>query len=153
MIKMTKDVFISIKGLQFEQNAGIEDESPIEVITKGDYYKKNGKHYVVFEEMAEDGREKTRNLIKFAEKQFDLQRKGSVNVHMVFDENRKTQSYYGTPFGNILIGIDTENVSFTETEDRIRLSVDYSLDVNYEFLAECKIAVDISPRESGVHLC
>mgnify|MGYP001026389789 FL=1 len=150
---MTKDVFISIKGLQFEQNAGIEDESPIEVITKGDYYKKNGKHYVVFEEMAEDGREKTRNLIKFAEKQFDLQRKGSVNVHMVFDENRKTQSYYGTPFGNILIGIDTENVSFTETEDRIRLSVDYSLDVNYEFLAECKIAVDISPRESGVHLC
>ena len=148
---MTKDVFISIKGLQFEQNAGIEDESPIEVITKGDYYKKNGKHYVVFEEMAEDGREKTRNLIKFAEKQFDLQRKGSVNVHMVFDENRKTQSYYGTPFGNILIGIDTENVSFTETEDRIRLSVDYSLDVNYEFLAECKIAVDISPRESGVH--
>ena len=150
---MTKDVFISIKGLQFEQNAVIEDESPIEVITKGDYYKKNGKHYVVFEEMAEDGREKTRNLIKFAEKQFDLQRKGSVNVHMVFDENRKTQSYYGTPFGNILIGIDTENVSFTETEDRIRLSVDYSLDVNYEFLAECKIAVDISPRESGVHLC
>ena len=150
---MTKDVFISIKGLQFEQNAGIEDESPIEVITKGDYYKKNGKHYVVIEEMEEDGREKTRNLIKFAEKQFDLQRKGSVNVHMVFDENRKTQSYYGTPFGNILIGIDTENVSFTETEDRIRLSVDYSLDVNYEFLAECKIAVDISPRESGVHLC
>ncbi len=150
---MTKDVFISIKGLQFEQNAGIDDESPIEVITKGDYYKKNGKHYVVFEEMTEDGGEKTRNLIKFAEKQFDLQRKGSVNVHMVFDENRKTQSYYGTPFGNILIGIDTENVSFTETEDRIRLSVDYSLDVNYEFLAECKIAVDISPRESGVHLC
>lgn len=150
---MTKDVLISIKGLQFEQSANMNDDNPIEVITKGDYYKKNGKHYVIFEEMAEYGGEKTKNLMKFAENQFDLQRKGGVNVHMVFDEKRKTQSYYGTPFGNILIGIDTENVSFTESEDKIRLSVDYSLDVNYEFLAECKIAVDIIPRESGVHLC
>ena len=150
---MTKDVLVSIKGMQFDQSPLTKDEDQIEVITKGDYYKRNGKHYVIFEELSEGGRERTRNMMKFTGEQMDLQRRGSTNVHMIFDEKRKTQSFYGTPFGNILIGIDTESVSFTETEDKISLFVDYSLEVNYEFLAECKITVDISPRECGVRLC
>ena len=41
---MTKDVLISISGLQF---AGGENSEPVEVITSGSYYKKNGRHYIV----------------------------------------------------------------------------------------------------------
>lgn len=37
---MTKDVLISISGLQF---AGGENSEPVEVITSGSYYKKNGQ--------------------------------------------------------------------------------------------------------------
>ena len=37
--KMTKDVLLSIKGLQF---ANEQDTEPVEVITSGDYYKRNG---------------------------------------------------------------------------------------------------------------
>ena len=40
---MTKDVLISISGLQF---AGGENSEPVEVITSGSYYKKNGRHYI-----------------------------------------------------------------------------------------------------------
>ena len=36
---MTKDVLISISGLQF---AGGENSEPVEMITSGSYYKKNG---------------------------------------------------------------------------------------------------------------
>ena len=40
---MTKDVLVSIKGMQF---MGIEDEpdEPIEIITNGNYYFRNGSH-------------------------------------------------------------------------------------------------------------
>ena len=41
---MTKDVLISISGLQF---AGGENSEPVEVITSGSYYKKNGRHYIL----------------------------------------------------------------------------------------------------------
>ena len=43
---MTKDVLLSISGLQFAAQDE-EDVEPVEVITAGDYYKKNGKHYIL----------------------------------------------------------------------------------------------------------
>ena len=36
---MTKNVIVSISGLQFAEE---NDSEPVEVITAGDYYKKNG---------------------------------------------------------------------------------------------------------------
>lgn len=39
---MTKDVLLSIKGLQIGEN---EQNDTIEVISPGDYYFRNGKHF------------------------------------------------------------------------------------------------------------
>ena len=55
---MTKDVLISISGLQF---AGGENSEPVEVITSGSYYKKNGRHYILYDEVAEDTAGTTQN--------------------------------------------------------------------------------------------
>ena len=52
---MTKDVLLSISGLHYDV-AGVteEDENePIEVITPAAYYFKNGKHYVIYDEVVE----------------------------------------------------------------------------------------------------
>ena len=48
---MTKDVIVSINGLQIARQN--EESEPIEVITAGDYYKKNDKHYIIYDEVAE----------------------------------------------------------------------------------------------------
>ena len=47
---MTKEVMLSIRGLQFELGAGNEE---IETIQWGQYFKKNDTHYVVYEELME----------------------------------------------------------------------------------------------------
>ncbi len=49
---MTKDVLLSISGLQFAAKEE-EDVEPVEVITAGGYYKKNGKHYIMYDEVME----------------------------------------------------------------------------------------------------
>ena len=41
---MTKDVLVKISGLQFAED---QDNGPVEIITTGNYYKKNGKHYIL----------------------------------------------------------------------------------------------------------
>ena len=56
---------------------------------------------------------------------------------------------YNTPFGPLLIGIDTRKIQVEETEDRILVDVEYALDVNYEFLTDCHIKIDISPKENS----
>ena len=141
---MTKEVLIKIKGLQF---AGEEDADAVEVITSGTYYKKNGKHYVLYEEVNEDSRDVTKNVIKIGTNIMEVTRKGPASVHMMFEEGKQTVSYYYTPFGNLLIGIDAKSVSVEESENEIVARVKYGLDINYDHVAECNITVRVLSKE------
>ncbi len=140
---MTKDVLISIQGLQFHEG----ESDNIETITSGTYYKKNKSHYVIFEEITEGYEEPTKSIIRFNEKEMTLTKHGLVNVHMLFEENKKNITNYGTPFGNIIIGIEAGRIELTEEERQMQLRVNYALEVNYEHLADCTIHMNI--REKG----
>ena len=50
------------------------------------------------------------------------------------------------------MGIDTHRIGISEKEGKINVEVDYSLEMNYEHLAECKITVDIRSKEEGITL-
>ncbi len=141
---MTKDVLLSMRGLQFDTTS--EDGDKIETITPAEYYMRNGSHYVIYEEATEGFAEATKNILKFKNHALDLTKKGLVNVHMIFEEKKKNMTNYSTPYGDILIGIDTRSVEMKEEEERIVVDVDYALEVNYEHLADCKIKVDIRPK-------
>lgn len=142
-----QEVILTLQGLQFDQRE--EDADKIETVTVGDYYKKNGKHYVIYEEVTEGFEQPTKNRLKFSENMVELSRSGLINMHMVFQENKKNLSNYNTPFGQILIGIDTKKIRIDEKENSIVVDVDYSLDVNYEFLSDCHIKISISSKENG----
>ena len=88
---MTKEVLLTIKGLQFNNETGNDS---IEVITKGDYYLKNGKRYIIFDEVSEGFEGSTHNIIKINDNCMDVTKKGIANVHMVFEENKKNMAYY-----------------------------------------------------------
>lgn len=145
---MTKEVLLSLRGLQFDTVSA--DGDKIETITPAQYYKRNGSHYVIFDEAMEGFQESTKNIIKFKERSLDLTKNGLVNVHMIFEENKKNMANYATPYGNILIGIDARSVKMTEEEERIKVDVDYALEINYEHFADCKIKMDIRARNGEV---
>lgn len=144
---MTKEVLLTLQGLQFDQRE--EDSDKIEMVTVGDYYKKNDRHYVVYEEVTEGFEQSTKNRLKFSDHMVELTRNGLVTVHMVFQENKKNMSNYNTPFGQILVGIDTKRINIDEKEDNIVVDVDYALDINYEFLSDCHIKIDIRSKENS----
>ena len=50
---MTKDVLITIRGVHTMD----EEDNDVEMIVRGDYYQKNGKHYVLYEELLEGFKE------------------------------------------------------------------------------------------------
>lgn len=142
---MTKDVLVKISGLQF---VGEEDNDSIEVITTGTYYKKNGKHYVLYEEVMEGSTDVTKNVIKIGADSMEVTRKGPATVHMVFEKDKKNVSYYYTPFGNLLIGIDAKKIRIDESELDINVKVNYGLEINYEHVADCHITVDVKSKEA-----
>ena len=146
---MTKDIFLSLKGLQFGVNEQTEE---LETITPADYYLRNGSHYVVYDELLEGCEETIKNMIKFKDSSLEVIKRGSMNVHMIFEENRKNITTYATPYGNILIGIDTGTIRIDEQEDCISVEVDYTLEANYQYLADCQIRMNLLPRKEEIKL-
>lgn len=146
---MTKEVLLSLKGLQLESG---EAGQELETITPADYYMRNGSHYIIYDEVMEGFDDVTKNMIKFQDSCLEVTKKGLVNVHMVFERNKKNMTSYATPYGNILIGIDTGAFLLEEEADQIKVQVAYTLEANYQFLADCKIEMNICPRETGMRL-
>ncbi len=139
---MKKEVLISISGLQFE----IDKDDAVEVISIGDYYYRNNKHYIVYDEIAEDVEGVTSCTMKIDEHQVDIIKRGSSNVHMVFEEGLKNSTFYQTPFGELQVGIFTHNIKVSEAEDKIVAEINYALDINYAHVSDCKIQIKITPR-------
>ena len=146
---MTKDVLINISGLQVDVNEMENNDEPIETISTGNYFFKNGKHYLLFEEVSEGVPGVTKTQIKIkGEDSLEVLKRGVSNAHMIFDTKRKTRSYYETPYGQLNLGIFTRNIKIDEKEDNINIKVEYALDVNYEPLAECTIRINVKPKGS-----
>ncbi len=143
---MTKDILVSIRGLQ---SMGEDQSEDLEVIIPGSYYKKGDKHYIKYDEVTEGMEGTTSNLIKLQENCMEVTKRGLTNTHMVFEEQKKNMTYYDTPFGNLLVGIAATNVSMKESEEQIDVKVNYALEINYEHLADCTIDVKVRSRDGG----
>lgn len=144
---MTRDVILSITGLQFD-SLEPDNTEPVEVITVGEYYKRNDKHYVIFNEVMEGFEGNTKNTLKISNDTLDIIKKGITNVHMVFQKDRKNITCYNTPYGNLMVGIMAKNVDIVEKDENIDINVDYSLDINYEHLADCNITIHIKVKDA-----
>ena len=143
---MTKEVIITIRGLQ---NGPQTDGEPIEMITTGEYFYKNNKHYILYEEVMEGETKTTKNRIKIAPGMMELTKSGIVNVHMLFEENKKNMTHYYTPYGSLVMGIDTKQISMEVEEDSMKIAVLYGLEMNQEFMADCDIQISVKSKGVG----
>ena len=137
---MDKDVWVSVAGLQFD---GTGEGEKIEIITPGNYYKKNKHHYVTYDEISEGSDEITKNVVRFDGDMLTISKSGFTNVEMVFEKNKRNMTNYVTPYGSLIVGIDTDRIDIRESDDVINIDIDYALDINYEHLADCKIKMEI----------
>lgn len=146
---MTKDVIVSIAGLQFE----VDQDEALEVISPGEYYYRNGKHYIIYDEIdlnQEGEKGISKSTIKISPDQIEIMKKGLSNVHMVFELGKKNMTYYHTPVGNLMIGLDTTKLDVVEKENEIGINMEYGLDVNYNYISECSIKIKVSGKNAIV---
>ena len=137
---MDKDVWVSVAGLHFGDNP---EGEKIEIIAPGSYYRKKGHHYVLYDEIEEGTDAVTRNTVRFDGDMLTISKRGFTNVEMIFEKNKRNLTNYVTPYGTLMVGIDTDRIDIRESEDVINIDIDYALDINYEHLANCKIQMEI----------
>lgn len=144
---MNKDVLIHVRGLQMMETDDAQE--PIEIVVPGQYYFRNGSHYLRYEEMLDDTAETTVNYIKMSPNGVEVRKQGQVNVHMVFEEGKKNKTFYNTPYGTLQMGISATGLELKESEDGIQMKVDYALDMNEEHVADCYLTVRAQSKDSA----
>ena len=124
---MTKEVLVRIAGLHFDLKENGEtdlqeaEDEKIEIVVPGQYFLKNGKHYIMYEEIEESGLGVTKNTLKVTS--------------------------YKTPYGQMQIGTDTKELTIISEEEKIRIFVRYTLEAEDEAVAESRIRIEVVPRE------
>lgn len=143
---MEKDVLIHVRGLQMID--GEDGQEPIEIVVPGEYYYRNGSHYLRYEEIIEESSKPTINYIKMSKEGVEVRKKGLINVHMVFEQGKKNMTYYTTPYGTLQMGIAATNLELQEEENTIDMKVDYALDMNEEHVADCYLAIQAQSKNA-----
>lgn len=143
---MTNEVLLTIAGLQLMDG---EEETPVELVTGGNYYYRNGKHYILYDEVMEGCSDHIQNIIKIEEDKLEVIKKGLSGVHMIFEKGKQNLTTYATPFGDIKVGILAHRIEVKESETDVDVHVDYSLDLNERYLAACSIRINVKSKDAG----
>lgn len=136
---MNKNVVISMSGLH---NTGGDDEN-IELVVAGTYYNKNGKHYLIYEESDDDGLNLHKNTIKVTDKTVELIKNGGSDFYLFFEENRKSSSYYKTPYGTFAMDVTTTGLQIDSRQDSMDIEIRYALAINYEHTSDCMMSIKV----------
>ena len=151
---MTKDVLLSISGLHYEVSGNADDyedneeNEPIEMITPAAYYLKNGKHYVLYDELVEGVPGVIKNKVRITgEEKLEIIKSGLTNTHMIFEKDKIHMTEYETPYGELMMGVHTKEMRVDVQESLIEVRVNYALDINSEPVAECNISLNIKALE------
>ena len=137
---MTEDILISVRGLHtldIEQEEEETDE--LEMTMPGKYYFRNGKHYVLFEETDEESQSVVKNRFKLSEDRLEI-----------FQRGEKSSSWYGTPVGDVQLGIEVTDMQLMEGDDEIEMNVAYALEMNSEHVSDSRIRLRIMERNKGL---
>ena len=146
---MTEDVLITVTGLH-AVNGEEDQENEVEITSAGKYYKKNGKHFVIYDEVQQETGDIIKNRLKLSEGAMEIRKTGPMKTSMVFENGKKNRSWYGTPYGNMLAGIEVTQMEMQESEDIIDVNIEYILEMNYEHVSDAAIHIRIMAKDSGL---
>lgn len=121
---MKKNALISIISKQDDDKS-----DKIEVVTPGNFYKKNDSYYAVYDETAITGMEDTTTTLKIGTDKFSLIRMGSTSTKMNFIESNEELVLYNTPYGTMELGINTKKLNININDEGGNVDVIYNLSV------------------------
>ncbi len=141
------EVKIQIKGTQkYVDNPGENDM--VVTSAKGKYYLKNESIYIVYEEYDKELNQSTQSMLKIKENSVDLIRKGSINTKLSFKKDMKYASTYTTPFGVVLMAVETSGLTILRSEKQMTILIEYKTEMDDKYIADNKLNIVIRSNES-----
>ena len=97
-------VLVRVRGIQRDETGR---ENTIESVSAGRHSVKNGKHYVLYDDLLLNEKQKTPTVMKFHDGELVLLRRGGMDQELRFRKGMQTQSKYRTPYGTLDMAVRT----------------------------------------------
>ena len=139
---MERNVFISIRGMHQLQD-GDGREADVEMVSRGQYYKRNGKEYVSYEEQLDPEGDKTKAMVKVDGESVIVNHLGAFGAQMRFELGKRSMMIYQTPFGVMEMGVTTQNMELDLQDHNWKIRIGYTLDVDNHYSGEHEVHIAV----------
>lgn len=136
---MKEQVFISLTSIQWQDN----DKNETELLTRATVSRVGGCDVISYEDTSATGFEgSTTTITVDGSRSASIVREGTANSVLSLEVGRKHFCQYGTPYGNMQIGVYTHTIDNTISQNG-RLYLKYTLDLNSSYLSDNEIIMTV----------
>ncbi|MBQ8514572.1 MAG: DUF1934 domain-containing protein [Ruminococcus sp.] len=140
-----KKISLKLRSVQTSE----DERSETELMTEGTFEKADGVWKITYEDSDATGFEGAVTTITADGTELvSIVRSGSANSNLVIESGKKHYCLYGTPFGDITVGIFTHKIENSLSENGGSLYLKYTLDVNSAFMSDNEIYLDVCRKDS-----
>ncbi len=132
----SKKAVINVCGVQIID--GEKDSTEIDVV--GALTENDGGYTLSYTEYDDDNKE-TETVVCAQGNSVSVSKIGEYTAEMVFEEGKRFNCNYRTPFGSISMGVFSETVNSSLTADGGKIELIYNIDFNTGFVSRNEMTI------------
>lgn len=140
-----KDAVIKITDRHVQDG----EEYTCELTTSGSLDFRPDGFTVVYEETDEELKGCTTTL-KYTNGTIVMTRTGKYNTELIIEKDRRHTCFYSTPFGELMMGVYTNNLLTDMNENGGTLRFSYTIDFNNDLASENDLTVTVAIKNREV---
>lgn len=137
---MRKEVLVTVRGTQTNEHG---EQETIELVTMGNYYRKNSHYYILYNESDISGMAGTTTTLKVEPHRVTLNRMGVAEQKQIFEKDKPNEGNYVTPYGAMCIGVLPRKVEVDMTEFGGNINLEYELELERQKVSYNELTITV----------
>lgn len=143
-IYLNSEIMISLTSIQWQDKEKCETE----LITRAEFSMDNGCCVIKYNDTEATGFEGSVTTIRVDDnKNASITREGTANSLLSLETGKKHFCQYGTPFGNMQIGVFTHQICNNLCDNGV-LYLKYTIDLNSSYLSDNEVILKIKGKNA-----
>lgn len=140
---MKKPIVLFVKGEQAYEGVGPEST---ELMTEGLMEMEDGKIVLSYEETELTGMKGTTTRFIIEGETVVLERIGTIQSQMMFEQGKRSSSLYETPWGTMVVDVATTRLAHRLDERGGVLEIAFTIAVNHQVTGENRFKIRVKER-------
>ena len=141
-----KTAKITIKSTQTYD----KEKESAELITFGDYVAQDNVFCISYKDTEATGFAGCTTVLTVdGDDKVTLHRTGKKhNANLVIEDGKKHHCVYGTPYGDLMVGVNTKKVISTLSENGGDLYLNYTIDINSTYMSDNELFITVEETKN-----